>query len=177
MVPLYSCLHRLGSVSSSLGISVCRGDCRPEEASSYMGAGPGLGGRAQLAAHPVFPACENLLSPLMFTCSWRRRARWVLFAVLSAQRFLLTYMLWGGDYLPVSPHFPDGTAEMHGEMNLPEVPGLGNGNVLVSSWCDLCSSLLSLVSFWCHREPWTLQKEPFSGTVWKASVVDQIYWD
>lgn len=93
------------SASSAPGIPVCKGSQRPEEASSCMWAGSELGCSAQLAPCPVPPACGNLLSLAMFTPRWRKRARWVLFAVLNALRLLPHQTLWGSNYFHTVPIF------------------------------------------------------------------------
>ena len=90
----------------------------------------------------------------------------MLFAVLNKHSTFIASLNSVGQLLSsYSPHFPDGEGEVYREINLLEVPVLGNGRVLECSLCDLYFSLMSLVSFWCHGEHQTPQKKPFSGTV------------
>lgn len=93
----------------------------------------------------------------------------MLFAVLNKHSTFIASLNSVGQLLSsYSPHFPDGEGEVYREINLLEVPVLGNGRVLECSLCDLYFSLMSLVIFGVTGNTRLLKRSHFQGLFEKS---------
>ena len=140
----------------------------------------------------VWPGCQGLVGCLScVSCLWEpaffnvyqgmeeesKRCVWGAICCAEYSTFITSLNSVRQWLSSCSPHFLDGAAELYGEINLLEVPVLGNDNVLESSLCDLYSSLSFLSSVSGIPGNAELCRRSIFRDCLKSQCGGSVYWD